>query len=62
MALAPTITFLRCHCGSLAEPCGNGLADLCDFCLALWLDAGEPELCPCDKVQDEFTNLPAEAE
>lgn len=50
-----------CHCGDPSQPRGNGVSDVCDFCLELWLAAGEPELCPCDKVQDEFTNLPIEA-
>ena len=36
-----------CHCGAPAVERGNGMADVCDRCLAAWTAAGEPEACPC---------------
>ncbi|MGD9934802.1 MAG: hypothetical protein AB7T37_13955 [Dehalococcoidia bacterium] len=38
---------VSCHCGAPGAPRGNGCDDVCDRCLTLWLDAGEPQMCPC---------------
>jgi hypothetical protein len=43
-------TNLPCHCGATAAAGLTNLADICVRCLELWLDAGEPELCPCKEV------------
>lgn len=52
----------NCHCGSLATLGGcNGVAEVCEFCFRLWQSSGEPELCPCNTVQDEYFNLRADA-
>lgn len=40
-----------CHCGANASDRGNGCDDICDRCLNLWFDAGQPEICPCTHTE-----------
>lgn len=45
-------TVIFCHCGNEADTVGINLADVCLECLTLWLEAGEPEACPCQPEPD----------
>ena len=46
-----------CHCGAPAVERGNGMADICDLCLAAWQAAGEPESCPCPTEPDWLARI-----